>query len=536
MVELWLDNVRIADLSGATTTVAAPVDGFQIGEAQGTNQIYDVVFDDAAFGTARLGPVADGAAPSVPGSLSATATSAFSVALSWTASTDDVGIAGYDVYRDGTLVASPGNVTTYTDTSVLASTTYSYAVRARDTSGNASGLSAPASATTSAAPVPDFADGFESGDFSGWTSNSGLTIEGTNVRSGSFAAEGVGPVFARKTLSTPSADAYTRVAFFVNSWGTQAALIRLRDASNLSIGNVYLSNIGHVGFHVDVAGSSNTVGITTVDRGRTGLARARAAPRRQRSVLHPGGLARRRPGLGTPGHGGPRGIRPRRHFQIGDSAANSNDILYDDAAYGTSRFGPVADSTAPTCPTGLAATATSAFSVALTWTASTDDVGIGGYDVYRGGTLVGEPRQRHDLHGHDRAGVHCLQLHRARPGHLGQPVGAVRGASRDHAGGGGTGLRRRLRVGRPLRLDQQRGLTIEGTTVRNGANAAEGEHDQRECLRAEVTRIELYGRVRPRLVRRRRPEQPGHASRLPMRNECSIGSVFLDRPAESSGD
>ena len=56
-VEVWLDNVRIADLSnvGAVNLGTAPVGQFQIGEAQ-TARTYDVVFDDAAFATGRLGP------------------------------------------------------------------------------------------------------------------------------------------------------------------------------------------------------------------------------------------------------------------------------------------------------------------------------------------------------------------------------------------------------------------------------------------------------------------------------------------------
>ncbi len=198
----------------------------------------------------------------------------------------------------------------------------------------------PASATTPAAPAPIFADGFESGDFSAWTTNSGLTIEGTNVRTGSFAAQGVGPVFARKTLSTPSADTYTRVAFFVNSWGTQAALIRLRDASATSIGNVYLSNIGHVGFHVDVAGSTNTVGITTSTTAGPGwhaleLHLAVNGASSTLEVWLDGAPVSGLPATVDLVASGPVGM-----FQIGDSAANSNDVLYDDAAFGTSRFGP----------------------------------------------------------------------------------------------------------------------------------------------------------------------------------------------------
>jgi len=50
-VEVWLDNVRIADLSnvGTVNLGSAPVGQFQIGDAQ-AGLVYDVVFDDAAFG------------------------------------------------------------------------------------------------------------------------------------------------------------------------------------------------------------------------------------------------------------------------------------------------------------------------------------------------------------------------------------------------------------------------------------------------------------------------------------------------------
>lgn len=47
------------------------------------------------------------------------------------------------------------------------------------------------------------------------------------------------------------------------------------------------------------------------------------------------------------------------------------------------------DTQAPTAPTGLAVSATAADSVSLTWRAATDDTGVTGYDVYRGGTRTG---------------------------------------------------------------------------------------------------------------------------------------------------
>ena len=169
---------------------------------------YDVaifLFDDAAFGTSRLGPAVDTNPPSIPANLVATATSPFAVDLSWNASTDDVGVTGYDVFRDGVQLVSLGATTSYTDTTALASSTYDYAVRARD-GVNVSALSAAASVTTPSAAGPLFADGFESGNLGAWTSSGGLTVESTDVRSGGFAAEANttnGGAFAKLQLLMP---------------------------------------------------------------------------------------------------------------------------------------------------------------------------------------------------------------------------------------------------------------------------------------------------------------------------------------------
>jgi chitodextrinase len=77
-----------------------------------------------------------------------------SISVSWGASSDDVGVAGYTVRRDTVVVATSGG-TTYLDTGLAASTTYSYTVSAFDAAGNASVQSAPVPATTAAAPPPD---------------------------------------------------------------------------------------------------------------------------------------------------------------------------------------------------------------------------------------------------------------------------------------------------------------------------------------------------------------------------------------------
>jgi chitodextrinase len=93
----------------------------------------------------------DTAPPSAPTNLTANAASSTRVDLSWTASTDNMGVTGYNVYRDGTQVGT-STTTTYADTSLVASTTYTYVVRAVDGAGNISLDSNSATVTT---PTPD---------------------------------------------------------------------------------------------------------------------------------------------------------------------------------------------------------------------------------------------------------------------------------------------------------------------------------------------------------------------------------------------
>jgi chitodextrinase len=90
----------------------------------------------------------DTQAPSVPGNLTVNSTTAASVTLGWTASTDppNAGVAGYRIFRGGTEIGTTQQ-TTFTDTGRTPSTTYTYQVRAYDAAGNQS-AAAPIEATT----------------------------------------------------------------------------------------------------------------------------------------------------------------------------------------------------------------------------------------------------------------------------------------------------------------------------------------------------------------------------------------------------
>jgi hypothetical protein len=90
--------------------------------------------------------------PTQPTGLSAPSVTAHAVTLTWNASTDNVGVVGYTVYRNGSAVGSTGGAkaTQFTDGTAAPSTLYSYAVDAFDGSGNHSITSAPISVTTPA--------------------------------------------------------------------------------------------------------------------------------------------------------------------------------------------------------------------------------------------------------------------------------------------------------------------------------------------------------------------------------------------------
>jgi chitodextrinase len=101
--------------------------------------------------TAACPPPADTTPPSAPSSLSVTA-AATTLSLAWTASTDNVGVTGYDYFVNGTKVGAVAS-TSATVTSLTCGTSYTVGIDAYDAAGNRSAVSTQ-SASTSACPPP----------------------------------------------------------------------------------------------------------------------------------------------------------------------------------------------------------------------------------------------------------------------------------------------------------------------------------------------------------------------------------------------
>lgn len=92
---------------------------------------------------------ADTSPPTTPSGLATTGQTTSSVSLTWKASTDNVGVAGYKVYRYGpTTNTATISGTSFTDTGLAAGTSYSYTVSAFDAAGNESPQSSVITVTT----------------------------------------------------------------------------------------------------------------------------------------------------------------------------------------------------------------------------------------------------------------------------------------------------------------------------------------------------------------------------------------------------
>jgi hypothetical protein len=97
--------------------------------------------------TPESGPSPDREAPSVPGDVGATALALDRIEVSWSASSDNVGVTGYRIERDGS-VAHETAQTSWSDEGLESGSTHAYRVLAFDEAGNLSDWSAVASATT----------------------------------------------------------------------------------------------------------------------------------------------------------------------------------------------------------------------------------------------------------------------------------------------------------------------------------------------------------------------------------------------------
>ncbi|MGH9875312.1 MAG: DUF7594 domain-containing protein, partial [Pyrinomonadaceae bacterium] len=160
------DDFRLTAISPAIDSANSGANGARDTDLEGNPRVDEPsvvnsgagprTYDDLGAYERQNGDPADLASPTVPANLVAATVSSTQIDLTWSPSTDNVGVTGYNVYRDDNLIRTTASAATPTapfhDTGLTPSTLYTYRVEAFDLAGNTSAPSSPASATTQAAP------------------------------------------------------------------------------------------------------------------------------------------------------------------------------------------------------------------------------------------------------------------------------------------------------------------------------------------------------------------------------------------------
>jgi chitodextrinase len=323
-----------------------------------------------------------GVAPPAPTGLKASAATQTSVSLSWTSS--GVTAASYGVYANGSSVGSTSS-TSYTVTGLTCGTSYTFGVDAADTLGDRSSKST-VTASTSACT--------QTADTQAPTTPTGLAKSGStqtsvaltwNASTDNVGVKGYGVYTNSASSGTSTSTSYTvsgltcgtSYAFAVDAY--DAAGNRSGKASvNASTaacpgdttppstpGNVQVSGSTASSLSLSWSASTDNVGVSGYDV-YNGSTKSGTTPSTSYTVS---GLA-----CGT-------------SYTLGvdayDAAGNTSG-----KATVTGSTAACADSTAPSTPSNPQVTGSTSTSVSLSWGASTDNVGVSGYDVFNGSTQM----------------------------------------------------------------------------------------------------------------------------------------------------
>ncbi len=285
----------------------------------------------------------DTQAPSIPTSLASSNVTVSSVSLSWNASTDNVGVTGYDIYRNGSFLASSTS-TSYNVTGLSASTTYTFYVKAKDAAGNISNASSTISVTTN-----DFVLSY-------------CSSQGNNSTYEWIAQVTIG-TFTNSSASAKYTDFTSKVVSFAA--GTSVN-VSLTPGFSSSTYNEYwkiwidynadgdFDDAGELAFDAGALSKTTVSGNINVPSSASGSTRMRVSMK----------------------------------YNAAQTACEA--FSYGEVEDYTATFtASVPDTQAPSIPTSLAATNVTSSSLTVNWNASSDNVGVTGYELYQNGSLKG---------------------------------------------------------------------------------------------------------------------------------------------------
>ncbi|SFS78769.1 endonuclease [Lutibacter maritimus] len=261
-----------------------------------------------------------------------------SIKLTWTPSTDAIGVANYDIYVDGIYHAT-STATSYTVTGLTALTIYSFTIIAKDAAGNSSAASDAVNGTTIATPSICASETF---DTIGASNSSYTTVTWTGDNGGSWSATDA------RTDQVLNGKAITIRNGAITSPTTVNGIANLTVTTQL----VFTGTSGTF----DVKVNGNLIGTIPYDATE------------QTTTIS---------GINTSGN---------VIITIDGNSTTSNRVIFDDISW--SCYSGVADTEAPTAITDLNAASVTNTTALLSWSASTDNIGVSQYDIYKNGVYL----------------------------------------------------------------------------------------------------------------------------------------------------
>jgi chitodextrinase len=359
-------NVAIPNIPGTANRIMV----------KGTNQIFfdvnNVNFTISGSGTA------DTTAPTTS-ILSASGTTTSGTTLSWTAATDNVGLAGYNIYQNGTLKTTT-TATSLAVSGLSASTAYSFYVVAKDISGNISVASNTVNATTlyldtiapTAATLSASGTTTSSTDLSWTAATDNIGVAGYNV----YQNNTLIATTTANSLIVPNLSAATAYSFYVvtkDTAGNLSAASNTVNAITLSTSDTSapststLSALGTTTSGTDLSWNAATdnIGVTGYKVYQNGVLKTTTTS----TSLAISGLS---------------ASTTYNFYVLATDAAGNMSAASNTATVTTLS---ASDTTAPTAVT-LSASGITTSSTDLSWTVATDNIGVTGYNIYQNSTLI----------------------------------------------------------------------------------------------------------------------------------------------------
>ncbi|MGG8497461.1 endonuclease [Tenacibaculum sp. TC6] len=303
----------------------------------------------------------DTQAPTAPSNLASSNITETTVNLTWNTSTDNVAVTGYDVYRNSTKITTVSS-TNYTVTGLTASTSYSFYVKAKDAANNSSTASNTITVTTTSTPSSGTASDLLISEYiEGSSNNKAIELAnftGSTINLSSYSlkkASNGGGWSNTLTLSGQLANGNTYVIANSSASTTIKNKAQITEASVTTFNGNDAIGLFKNNVLIDLIGNPNSSSTFAQD----------VTLQRKSSVT-----------------------APNSTYTTSEWNTLAQDTFSGLGTHAITGSGTSVDTQAPSTPSNLTSSNITQTSVILSWNASTDNVAVTGYDVYRNSTKI----------------------------------------------------------------------------------------------------------------------------------------------------